>query len=262
MKYIERYIAKLSPDNKVVRSETSNSVYVTLDNTFKVRLSDHLPNDAGLHSNDVCVTSVYGGDGFIVTLGDTRIPMYMGRADAERYVKTTYTNHRVTNVSKAYKWLLAQSVKKREAEKKRKETEERMSKIAVPEGPKTVNKQEWSYLERTFSGNPNARTSWVWFEAMTCLNKVTAWKSLPPQYKAEFRKAFDQHRLNAEAIMMTVCRNQKVKWTETEVLVRGMEWTKGIRLMEETASVEADNEPSIEDVEENTTEDENGYETV
>lgn len=234
MKYIERYVSKLSETSATVHSQTSNSVYVVLDNLFKVRLSDHLPNDEGISQCNVCITSVYGstGEQFIVVLGDTRIPMLMNRVEAEKYVKTTYTNFHVTKVSKAQKWLLQQANKLRAEEKKKREEAEKLAKememLKPPTEPVPIEPTMMSYLQRVFAGNPNARTSWLWFETELCLNNVTAWKKISMDERAVFRHLFDAKKMNGEQIVLTVTNNQKVKWTKTEALKRGIRWSKGV----------------------------------
>ena len=68
MKYIKQFIKTLSDKVEIKENEKSNSTYCIIDDTFVVRLSDHLsPSDARTGIN-VNVVSIWKNPNFILII--------------------------------------------------------------------------------------------------------------------------------------------------------------------------------------------------
>ena len=91
MKYLKKYISSLSSNVKVIESKKSNSVYVVLDGSFKIRLSDHerLNPHSGVKME---IISIWKSDDFLLFVGNTHIPLVKNRAQLREHIKVTYEN--------------------------------------------------------------------------------------------------------------------------------------------------------------------------
>lgn len=92
MKYIERFICSLSNDVDVKRSKVSNSVYITLDGGFKIRLSDHQSQVPVNSSIKMEILSIFKNDDFLFFMGDSHIPVVKNRKELKYHIKITYEN--------------------------------------------------------------------------------------------------------------------------------------------------------------------------
>lgn len=106
MRYIKQFIKTLSKNVEIKETEKSSSSYCIIDDTFVVRLSDHLsPSDARTGIN-VNVVNAWQRQDFIVIYKNTLNPMVMERKEVKSYIKTCYNNwllENITNKSKT-KW--------------------------------------------------------------------------------------------------------------------------------------------------------------
>ena len=99
MKYIKQFIKTLSDKVEIKENEKSNSTYCIIDNTFVVRLSDHLsPSDARTGIN-VNVVSIWKNPDFLVIYKNTLNPMLMDRKEVKTYIKFCYNNWQLENIT-------------------------------------------------------------------------------------------------------------------------------------------------------------------
>lgn len=91
MKYLEKYICSLSKNVEIIRSKSSYSTYIILDDGFKIRLSDHIPN----HIHDsvkMDIISIFNREDFLFFMGESHIPVVKNRNDIKNHIKITYEN--------------------------------------------------------------------------------------------------------------------------------------------------------------------------
>lgn len=99
MKYIKQFIKTLSDKVEIKENEKSNSTYCIIDDTFVVRLSDHLsPSDARTGIN-VNVVSIWKNPNFLVIYRNTLNPMLMDRKEVKTYIKICYNNWQLDNIT-------------------------------------------------------------------------------------------------------------------------------------------------------------------
>lgn len=109
MKYIKQFIKTLSDKVEIKENEKSNSTYCIIDDTFVVRLSDHLsPSDARTGIN-VNVVSIWKNPNFLVIYKNTLNPMLMDRKEVKTYIKICYNNWQLDNITNKSrdKWIKA-----------------------------------------------------------------------------------------------------------------------------------------------------------
>lgn len=93
MKFLEKYICSLSENVSVIRSQKSQSVYIILDNGFKIRLSDHnsvYPCCYGSIKMDII--SIFKSKDFLFFMSDSHIPMVKNREDLKAHIRVSYEN--------------------------------------------------------------------------------------------------------------------------------------------------------------------------
>ena len=99
MKYIKQFIKTLSPNVEIKENEKSSSTYCVIEDTFVVRLSDHLsPSDARTGIN-VNVVNVWQKPDFVVIYKNTLNPMVMDRKEVKSYIKICYNNWLLENTT-------------------------------------------------------------------------------------------------------------------------------------------------------------------
>jgi hypothetical protein len=99
MKYIKQFIKTLSDKVEIKENEKSNSTYCIIDDTFVVRLSDHLsPSDARTGIN-INVVSIWKNPNFVVIYRNTLNPMLMDRKEVKAYIAFCYNNWQLENIT-------------------------------------------------------------------------------------------------------------------------------------------------------------------
>lgn len=99
MKYIKQFIKTLSDNVEIKENDKSSSTYCVIDDTFVVRLSDHLsPSDARTGIN-VNVVNVWQKPDFVVIYRNTLNPMVMDRKEVKSYIKICYNNWLLENIT-------------------------------------------------------------------------------------------------------------------------------------------------------------------
>lgn len=90
MKYIKKFVCELSDNVVISESRKSDSVYITLDDGFVVRLSDHesvMPNSVSLD-----IISLWKRKDFLLFVGPTHIPLVKTREELKNHIKITHEN--------------------------------------------------------------------------------------------------------------------------------------------------------------------------
>lgn len=100
MRYIEKYICSLSDDFEVHKSKKSESVYVTLDKKFTIRLSGHLPLVSSGYSLNMNIINLFNSKDFMLFMGDSHIPMVKNRDGVKMHILITYENWKMLKIKK------------------------------------------------------------------------------------------------------------------------------------------------------------------
>ena len=178
MKYIKQFIKTLSDKVEIKENEKSNSTYCIIDDSFVVRLSDHLsPSDARTGIN-VNVVSIWKGTDFVVTYRNTLNPMVKDRKDVKEYIKICYNN-----------WLL-ENITNKSRDKWTKATG----------GLTAEDKYVYGMTERY----PTIKVYKDWKQLHSTLGSVMRFKPLNKDVRHVFEIYFNEGKINSEDILRLI----------------------------------------------------------
>lgn len=177
MRYVKQFVRTLSHNVEVKEDDKSSSVYCVIDDTFVVRLSDHLsPSDARTGIN-VNVVSIWRKPDFLVTYKNTLNPMVMNRKEVKAYIRVCHNN-----------WLLEEITNKA-----RGKWNEAMSAGAVDK-----------YVYGMTNKYPTLTVYKDWKQLHTVLGSIKRFKPLSKPVRKVFELYFTEGKLNIEDILRLV----------------------------------------------------------
>lgn len=216
MKYIKQFVKTLSDKVEIKENEKTNSTYCVIDDTFVVRLSDHLsPSDArtGISLN---VVSIWKNPNFLVIYKNTLNPMLMDRKEVKTYIKICYNNWQLENITNKSKdkWCKATG------------------------GLTSEDKYVYGMTERY----PTIKVYKDWKQLHSTLGSVGRFKPISKDVRKVFEIYFCENKINGEDILRlihesingTTNKEQAIEIIESYIKTKSKKQKEETEVKEET----------------------------